>query len=138
MTQMGGLDYLHFGSCRGEFNLRCSVAQQKIFCVIFVRCAFVGMFVIGLRLVLGLGPVLSKTQTCRLFSVILCWWLSDHGFQHSARYIRGARTVFAMRPSYSSSTNYMGSTTINGAPVERGVVPSGLTEHVSAYWVDGS
>jgi hypothetical protein len=57
---------------------------------------------------------------------------------HSTRHIRGARAIFAMRPSYSSLAHYMAPTTIYGAPMKRGVVPSGLTAHVSAYWVSGS
>ena len=54
---------------------------------------------------------------------------------HSTRHIRGARAIFAMRPSYSSLAHYMASTTIYGAPMKRGVVPSGSMAHVSAYWI---
>ena len=57
---------------------------------------------------------------------------------HSTRHSRGARAIFALRPSYSSLVHYMASTTIYGAPMKRGVVPSGSMAHVSAYWVDGS
>ena len=58
---------------------------------------------------------------------------------HSTRHIRGARAIFAMRPSYSSLAHYMASTTIYGAPImKRGVFPSGSMAHISAYWVDGS
>ena len=45
---------------------------------------------------------------------------------HSTRHIRGARAIFAMRPSYSSLVCYMASTTIYGAPVKRDVLPLAL------------
>ena len=57
---------------------------------------------------------------------------------HSARRIRGVRAIFALRPSYSGLAYYMASTTIYGALMKRGVVPSGSMAHVSAYWVDWS
>ena len=63
---------------------------------------------------------------------------------HSTRHIRGARAIFAMRPSYSSLAHYMASTTItiHGAPIKRGVVPSpspspsGLTVQPCIYVLD--
>ena len=51
----------------------------------------------------------------------------------STKHIRGARAIFAMRPSYNSLAHNMASTTIHGAPVKRGIVPSGLTAYVPAY-----
>jgi hypothetical protein len=38
----------------------------------------------------------------------------------STRHIRGARAIFAMRPSYNGLAHYRASTTIHGAPVKRG------------------
>jgi hypothetical protein len=41
---------------------------------------------------------------------------------HSTRHIRGARAIFAMLPSYSGLVHYMASSTVDGAPVKRGVL----------------
>ena len=45
---------------------------------------------------------------------------------HSTRHVRGARALFAMWPSYSGLVHYMASSTIDGAPVKRGVLPLAL------------
>ena len=46
--------------------------------------------------------------------------------QHSTRHVRGARALFAMWPSYSGLVHYIASSTIDGAPVKRGVLPLAL------------
>ena len=45
---------------------------------------------------------------------------------HSTRHIHGARALFAMWPSYSGLVHYVASSTIDGAPVKRGVLPLAL------------
>ena len=75
---MGGLGYRHFG--RLQRRVQILGGSEKYVFVIFVRCAFVGVFVICLSLVPG-GLLVLITQNRSLFLVMLRQCFSDFTIQ---------------------------------------------------------